>query len=301
MKLKTILQNNIPVVKLYEQIKILATKISPVLNTKLTFLLAKGNLPNLKNPKTLEEKLQWLKLNTYNNNPLVTMCADKYLVRDYVTQKGYPEMLNELYFSWNTTDEIQWDSLPNEFAIKCNHGSGYNIITKNKNTLKPQEVKNTLDSWLKTDQWLEYSEVNYKNINKKIICEKYLETDQGEFPNDYKIYCFNGKPTAILVISDRESDTKGVFMTPEWKFISNVSKYSNSEKLPLKPLSLEKMVEAAEILSAPFPFVRVDFYQYNDKPIFGEMTFTPAGGLYLSKTDVDGKSMDQLLDIKNIE
>jgi hypothetical protein len=298
MGIKHALKHNSMAVRGYKHLRKILTFISPTLNTKVTYYIAKGKRINLENPETFEEKILWLKLNMYADNALVTKCADKYQVRSYVKEDcGLGELLNELIGAWDSVDGIDWELLPNKFALKCNHGSGYNIICDDKRKLDIKNAKMKLNKWISTDQWKSYSELNYKNINKKIICEKYLETDQGFFPYDYKIYCFNGVPKAVLVMMDRGKETKGVFMSPEWDFISNISKYEQVTDLPDKPYSLDIMIKAAIKLSRPFPFVRVDFYQYHDRAIFGEMTFTPAGGLYVSQTDINGVSMGELLDL----
>jgi hypothetical protein len=295
------IRNNIKgnkfVQKGYKYFRIFLSTINPTLNTKVTYLIANGKRINLEKPQTFSEKLVWLKLNIYFNNPLVTQCADKYLVRNYVMGCGYGELLNDLIGVWESVEDVEWSLLPEKFVLKCNHGSGYNIICTNKKNFDIEEAQRKLRSWMKQNYWKEYAEVNYKDIQKKIICEKYLDTNQGFLPYDYKFYCFNGKVQAVLVIMNRGGDTQGVFMSPEWKLISYVDKYIPSNIIPEKPSSLKTMIEASEKLSQPFPFVRVDFYDYNNRAIFGEMTFTPAGGLYISETKINGITMGDLLDL----
>lgn len=286
--------------KCESKLRVTLSVISPTLASRYLFRRAFNSKLNLKNPQTFNEKLIWLKLNTYYDNPLVTQCADKYRVRDYVEKCGLKYILNDLIDAWDTVDEINWDKLPSKFAIKCNHGSGYNIICDSKKDLNIKETNKTIQSWLDEDYWKYYAEVNYKFINKKIICERYLDSDQGFLPVDYKIYCFHGVPKAILVMFDRDNETKGIFMDVNWGFLSTASKYKEIKEIPAKPQSLDKMLDAAVKLSKPFPFVRVDFYQYNNNPIFGEMTFTPAGGLYVSQTEIHGKSMGDYLLIKDM-
>lgn len=280
-----------------KKLKIIITTISPSLSTRILYKRVKGVKLNLNNPKSFSEKLLFLKLNNYYNNPLVTKCADKFLVREYIKEKGLSDLLNILIGSYDTVDQIDWESLPEEFVLKCNHGSGYNIICKNKSVMKETLVKEKLEEWMHEDYWKISAELNYKFIDKKIICEKYLDPEDGFLPIDYKIYCFNGKPKAVLVMMDREGSPKGVFMSTEWELISYIDKYGEVDRLPEKPYSLHEMLSAAEVLSEPFPFVRVDFYQYQNRAIFGEMTFTPAGGLSASETTIDGKSMGEILSI----
>lgn len=256
--------------KLYKILPRIAPNLYSIKRYKKVF----GRKPNLKNPKEFNEKLLWLKLYKYNNNELVTICADKYKVRQYIQEKNVSEILNELLFVCDDSSQIKWDELPNKFVLKCNHGCGYNIICNDKNKIDIEDTKKKIDKWLKEDYWKIYGETNYKYIKKKIICEKYLETADGYLPIDYKIYCFNGKPQIILVCTERENKLKLSFFDLNWNLI-NIGTYEGNRNIK-KPKSLEKMLEYAQKLSENIPFVRVDFYEYNEQPIFGEMTFTPA-------------------------
>ncbi len=286
-----------------EQYFKLLTVISPELNTKARYKSIVGKKLNLKNPSTFKEKLLWLKLKNYIRNPLAVQCADKYMVRDYVKDCGYEGILNELLYVYDSPEQIVWEDLPQQFALKWNFGAGYNIICSDKDKLDEQEVKNRLKKWRKIKCWLSHAEMQYKYIDKKIICEKYLASPDGKLPVDYKVYCFNGKAKAILVIADRGCEkSRAVFMSEKWEYIGTSSKYDaiTADDIP-KPECLEEMVKAAEDLSAPFPFVRADFYEVDKKLIFGELTFTPAAGIYTSEIDINGISMGELLDIGGIK
>src|SRR5699024_1460301 len=265
--------------KMYNKLGKITTSISPRLNAEISYFIKNGKRINLNNPKNFEEKLVWLKLNDYNNNELVVQCSDKYRVRDYIKKQGCGMLLNDLYDVWEHPNEIDWNSLPESFVLKYNFGAGYNIICDSKENLNIKEAKDKLISWYTADKYKSSGELHYDLIKRKIICEKYLDTNQGFLPWDYKLYCFNGEVRAILVMMDRDKEIHGAFMTKEWEFIATPDKYKDI-KVPEKPTSLDTMIEAATILSEPFPFVRVDFYQYEDKAIFGEMTFTPAGGIW---------------------
>lgn len=276
-----------------------ATVISPKLNTQLRFLQNQKRFADLKNPKTFTEKLSWLKLNYCADNEVIKQCSDKYRVREYVKSKGLGDMLIPLVDKYADTKEIIWETLPDKFVLKWNFGSGYNYLCSNKANADEAKAKALLDKWKKNKFWLKYAEMQYKITDKEkvILCEKFLETD-GELL-DYKFYCFNGKPLAVLVISRQtEEDNAAVFMSPEWELISSEAhkKYKRTI-LPQKPESLDEMLKASEILSADFPFVRVDFYECNGKPYFGELTFTPAAGIQTSETIINGKTMGELLDI----
>ena len=259
------------------------TLISPQLNTRIRYWQNFRQKINLKTPQTLDEKIQWLKFNTYYKNPLVIQCADKYAVRDYVKQCGCDEILNELYFSWDSVDEINWDLLPDSFVIKWNFGCGHNLICRDKTQLDIESAKRKLREWYKSHRtfYLSHSEVHYKNIQPKLICEKLIKTDDGSLPVDYKLYCFNGNPDCVLVCLNRD---KG---HPDFYFFDkdmNLKRYNKTGKLAAenftvpRPVGFEKLFEYAQKLAAPFPFVRADFYLENGEVIFGELTFTPCGG-----------------------
>ncbi len=274
------------------------TIISPVLNSRYHYKKEFKRKLNLKNPHNFNEKLLWLKLNTYYKNQLVTKCADKYAVRDYVKECGYESILNELYGVYNCVEDIPWNELPNKFALKWNFGCGFNIICTDKSKINIEETKRQLKKWGKRKYYLQYSEMQYKNTIKRLICERYLDTEQGFLPYDYKVYCFNGEPKAILVCMERENSMKAVFMSPSWEFIDAPKKYGKVNQIPAKPEGLDMMLESASCLSKPFPFVRIDYYMYRRNAIFGEMTFTPAGCLYTSQTNAEIMPMGEMLQIK---
>ena len=187
------------------------TRISPRLSAKILYIYRTKEIPHLKNPKKFNEKMTNLKL-TYKDNQLVSQCADKYGVREYVKSKGLEHILNELYLICNNPDEIDFDKLPDKFALKCTHGCGYNIICNDKSKLDIKETKTKLNKWLKEKYGLATQELHYLNIKPRIICEKYLCDENGKLPLDYKIYCFNGVPKCILVCSEREEKVKLVIM-----------------------------------------------------------------------------------------
>lgn len=253
------------------------TKFSPVIATKYIYRRATGEKLNLKNPKNFNEKIQWLKL--YWKNPLIVKCADKYEVRKYVIDNGFEEILNEMYGIYNNTSEIEWETLPDKFALKTTNGCGTNIICNDKGKFEKEEAFGKLDKWLKKDYGLEFAEIHYSKITPRIISEKYIETDSGLFPIDYKIFCFNGKPEFIYVGIEREKGLKRVFMDLNWNKLDITKDSSNNSLNINKPETLDEMLYYAEVLSRPFPFVRIDFYNLDGKVIFGEMTFTPSGGL----------------------
>lgn len=275
-------KKNIIIVMIYRNFRKIISTISPIWASKVFYWVAFGERLDLKNPKTFNEKLQWLKLNTYNNNSIVTQCADKYRVREYVKSKGCGEIINELIGVWNSVDEINWSFLPEKFAIKYNHGCKYNIICDDKSKLNIESAKQKLKKWRKNDGWRTYAEVNYKYIPKKIICEKYLNDGSGFLPEDYKFYCFDGKAKYVMICVGREKGKpKFYFFDRNWKFVklNKISKDLPDDFSIHKPKGMDTMFNYADKLSKGFPFVRADFYLINGKTIFGELTFTPGGCL----------------------
>lgn len=274
----------------------LATVISPVLNTKLRYRNAFGRKLDLNNPKTLNEKVLWLKLNKYMKNPLVIQCADKARVRDYVEQCGCGDILIPLIGVYDKAEDIPWDELPDQFALKWNFGAGMNIICTDKSKLDREQTVRQLDEWGKCKYWLPHSEMQYKYITKKLCCERLLKDDNGSgVVPDYKVYCFHGEAKAILVMHDRGGTIKSEFFNTKWEPLRNTKKYISPKSQTDRPMCLEKMLDYANRLSVPFPFVRCDFYIVNNELYFGELTFTPAGGLGMSETEIDGKNMAEFL------
>ncbi len=244
---------------------------------------------DLKNPVYFNEKLMWLKLNRYANDPMAIQGADKYRVREQVEKAGLGETLNGLIGVWDRAEDINWDALPEKFAIKCNHGCGFNLICKDKKTFNTEKATKTLNKWLKRGSWREYAEVHYRHIKPKIICEEFLGGKDGSLPVDYKLYCFNGKVKYIGNFIERNMEQGTIirgYFDLDWQ---PSEYYANKDKMDLskhpRPEGLEKMIEYAEILSKPYPFVRVDFYEVDGRVVFGELTFTPTGclGAYYAK------------------
>lgn len=270
--------------------KSLLTLVAPRLNTEVVYFFKFKKRINLKHPQTLDEKIQWLKLNTYLNNPLVTQCADKYAVREYVEKSGCGEILNELYGAYDKVEDIPWNELPNSFVLKWNFGCGQNLIVRDKSKLNLDEAKKKLKKWYTIHDtfYLPYSEMQYKGIPPKLVCEKLIETEDGDLPVDYKLYCFNGRPDCVLVCAKRGHMKHGAeyyFFDKDW----NLKRYNKRGKeapedftLP-KPENLGLLFDYAEKLAKPFPFVRADFYLEKGQVTFGELTFTPCGGFDVNR------------------
>ena len=266
--------------KIFRKLMAIVSTFSPKLTSKIYYETKLKKKLNLKTPVTFNEKLMWLKLNEYEHNELITQCADKYKVREYVKKCGCNEILNELIGVYDNVDDIDFEKLPDKFVLKCNHAAGYNIICKDKSKLDINKTKKQLKKWMKSNYWKYVAELQYKNIDKKIVCEKFLDSKDGNAIEDYKIYCFNGKPLFCMVCIERNlGKPKYYFMDRDWRLMRiNPAGINAPDNFKIdKPACVEKMYMYAEKLSKPFKFVRTDFYDYNGKIIFGELTFTPAG------------------------
>lgn len=241
------------------------------------FKWATGYNLNLDNPKSFNEKIQWLKLNY--RNPLLTKCADKYKVREYVKEKIGEEYLIPLLGVWDSPDDIDFESLPNQFVLKVNWGSGQNIIVKNKSKLNIEETKEKLRNWMKPESNHYYMGLEwcYKNIEPKIIAEKFMQQLNGDL-YDYKFLTYSGKVKNLFIVSDRFNKKYIDFYDREYNRLPFKRLYNNSPNGISKSNNFEKMIMLAEKLADNLPFVRVDFYSVESQIYFGEMTFYPGNG-----------------------
>ena len=262
--------------KIRRKIQTLASKILPTeLLSKIYFWIVLRKKAHISNPQTFNEKLQWLKLHYYPNNPLVVKCADKYTVREYIKDKGLEHLLTPLLGVWNKAEQIDWFNLPENFVLKCNHGCAYNILCADKTKLNIDDTSKQLNSWLKEDFGSFNLELHYSQIKyHKIICEVYL----GDCITDYKFFCFNGKPKLMYVSKDLVHDRQaqiGFFNLDGSKYPLIRDDYDNIETIEL-PSFYQEMLHDAEVLCKDFPFVRVDFFITDNRYYFAELTFTPA-------------------------
>lgn len=240
-----------------------------------------GKNLNINNPQTFNEKLQYLKL--HDRNPLYTKLADKYEVRKYVAEKIGHEYLIPLLGVWNNTEEINWDSLPSQFVLKCTHDSGGVIICKDKSKFDIEKAKKKLNKLLSTDYYLAGREWQYKNIKRKIIAEKYMVDVETNDLRDYKFMCINGKPIYMFIISGRSSDVHSDYYDLNFNRAPfyqqrGLTSHTSDKTLPEKPKNFHKMIELAKKLSADIPQVRVDFYEVDGHVYFGELTFFDGSG-----------------------
>lgn len=242
---------------------------------KIKYYLSLGKKLDLENPQTFNEKLQWIKL--FDRNPLYTQLVDKYLARDYIKEKLGEEYLIPLLGVWDDPDDIDFDALPNQFVLKCNHNSGLGMcICKDKSKLDIKKVKEELKKGLAQDYYLSGREWPYKNVPRKVIAEKYMTDESGYELKDYKFFCFDGEVKMLFVAKDREvegAETKFDFFDADFNHLPFTNGHPNSQPPYFKPENFEEMKAVAAKLSKGIPEVRVDLYNINGKIYFGEMTF----------------------------
>ena len=267
----------------------------------LSVFVENGENYDLDNPKTFNEKIQWLKL--HDSSAIKSKLADKYAVRAWVAEKIGEEYLIPLVGGpWKSGSEIDFDSLPMQFALKGNHGSAMNLIVKDKKKIDYKKATQIADRWMNTLYGWNGMEIHYFDIPRRIIAEKYIEQSDGNLV-DYKFHCFNGTPYVLQLMGDRDMNThkyRMIFLDMDWNK-RDVRDYSHEqyEIIPPKPDQYEKMLEIVEKLAAGFKYVRVDLYIIKDQIYFGEMTFTPANGT----TTFDNAfeiELGALIDIKEI-
>lgn len=235
-----------------------------------------GHRLNWNNPRTYNEKLQWLKI--YNRQPQYTDMVDKYKVKQFVTSKLGDDHVARLLGVWDSPDNIEWDGLPDRFVLKCSHDSGGIVICKDKNTFNKKAAVEKLEANFKKNFFYGGREWPYKDVERRVFAEQYLEDENGQL-NDYKVFCFNGEPRIIQVDYDRFKAHRRTLFTPEWERIDATFCYPTdfNREIP-KPRVLEQLLDMSRKLSFGIPHVRTDFYIVKGKVYFGEMTFFPESG-----------------------
>lgn len=238
---------------------------------KALYKLHTGEVLNLDDPRSFNEKIQWLKL--YDSTPMKTRLSDKYLVRDWVAEKIGEEYLIPLLGVWDSFDEIDFDTLPDQFALKCNHGSGMNEVVKDKASMNKAALKQKFDKWMATDYSIWGLELQYRDIPRKIIAEQYIN-----IISEYQYYCFNGKPLFISCIIEPHGKNEKETVSLDFQSLDFVTSAPAATKSFSPPPFLQLMNIKAQTLCYNFPFVRVDFISTESCFLFNEMTFTPANG-----------------------
>ena len=244
---------------------------------KINYEYYSGRKLDYNNPVTFNDKIQWLKV--FYHREILHQLVDKYAVRDYVKEKVGSQYLNELYAVYNKPAEVDFEKLPNQFVLKGVHGFHLNLIVKDKNKLNLKKTNYLLNKWMLKDHYRNGKEWAYKNVKPRIIAEKYLEEFGKDVVNDYKFFCFNGKPKFIQIDMERGTEDLRCYYDLDWKklpFTTEKNKFFEGELQ--MPEHFNEMIDVAQKLSKDFPFVRVDLYNINGKILFGEMTFYPTDG-----------------------
>ena len=254
---------------------------------------------NLDKPIRYTEKLQYLRLYTYPKNPLVTKCASRDGLREYVTSLGLEQYLVPIYGLYNSFDEIHFNDLPSSFVMKCTHGCAMNEIVFDKSKLDLKQLRKKFKKWLKTNYGNKTLEKHYSPIKPKIIIEQLLK-ENGHTPIEYKIHVFNGTAMNLYVVTDRGNDIRYTNFYINWTRFdgSQFNGWKSSDTEPIKPENFDEMVKLAETLASPFPFVRVDLYSIDGKIYISEMTFTPAKGTLILDDDNVDFEMGEWLNIE---
>ena len=248
---------------------------------KLDYFFSMKKKLDLNNPKTFNEKLQWLKLN--NRNKQYSLLVDKYQVKEYVGEILGKDYIIPTIGVWNSFDEIDFDSLPNQFVLKCTHDSGGLIVCCDKISLDREKAREKIEKCLKRDYYMGTREYPYKDVPHRIIAEKYMTNDDSSPElTDYKFFCFDGYVDCVMVCLDRHlNDTKFYFFNKDWELLRlNIRGKKAPEGFTIpKPKTMDEMFAIASQLSKGMKFVRIDLYEIRGHVYFGEYTFFPDSGL----------------------
>ena len=258
-------------------------KLDDVSFAKRMYMRANGKDLDLENPRTMDEKLWWLKF--HYRNPLQTICSDKYKVREYVNECGLGDILNDLYGVYDRAEDVDFDALPSPSFVKCNKGSGTNMVYSRDRSLNRKHFNLKFNSTLDFDYSRNSREWNYKDIEPRIIAEKVLRCKDGSMPLDYKFMCFHGEPKLLFLDSNLATDdgrhnARGQRDVYDCRFVPVPVKVTREQSgfSYQKPMHFDDMLDVAQRLSRPFPFCRVDLYNLDGAIVFGEMTFFHNGG-----------------------
>ncbi len=265
---------------------------------KLKYYLYMGKKLNLNEPKSFNEKLQWLKIN--DRKIIYTKMVDKYEAKKYVANIIGEEYIIPTLGIYNSFEEINFDKLPNQFVIKCTHDSGGIEIVRDKFKMDKERVRKKINKFMKRNYFKVHREWPYKNIKPRIIVEKYMKDENDKLMKDYKFFSFGGKPE-IMFISERQENHVTAGMT----FFDMNFNLSDCERrdfrrlnyIPKKPITFEKMKNFAGILSKGIPHVRVDFYEINGELYFGELTFFTHTGMIPFKDEIWDRKLGDMIDL----
>lgn len=265
-----------------------AEGISDESYNRILYALRTGKRANIKNPQTLNENILSRKI--YADEDWLTQYTDKYEVRKYVESVIGSKFLVENYGVWDSADKIDPCSLPNCFVLKATHGSGWNVVVKDKAAMDWKKIKKRLSAALKSNYYYKSRERNYKNIQPRILCEKLLTPKDTRGLVDFKVFCFHGKGKFFSVAYQVDGRPYyGLYLVDGQK-IENKNRYCDIESNDI-PNRILDILPLAEKLAAPFEFVRVDFYLCDEELFFSELTFHSGGGI----VPIEPVSVDKML------
>lgn len=273
-------------------------KVSDDVYLKWMYRIWMGKKLNLDEPKTFNEKLQWLKL--HDRKPMYTQMVDKCEAKKYVSEKIGGGYIIPTLGVWNSFDEIDFDELPDQFVLKTTHDSGGVVICRDKSAFDINLAKKKIVKSLKTNYYMQGREWPYKDVQPRIIAEKFMIDETGDTITDYKFYCFNGEPRYLYVSYGLEDHRTAAlsFLTLNWEFAPfSRSDYKAFEELPKKPHLFNEMVEIAKHLASNIDFIRIDLYEINNQIYFSELTFYPCSGLMLFVPEEWDYRMGRMLDL----
>lgn len=267
---------------------------------KLKYRYCFGRKIDLNNPQSFNEKLNWLKLK--DRNPRYTLMADKYEAKKIVSELIGEQYVVPCYGVWDHFEDINFDELPDEFALKCNHNSGGGVLCRNKKTIDKEELSKRFNRWL-TEEFYQYGrEWPYKNIKRRILAEQLLDDHSGKELRDYKFWCFNGEPK-VMYITNKAREIYENFYDMDYRPLSINHGFKRVVPEYDKPENFDLMKDLAKKLSKGVPFVRVDFFDVNGRVYFGEFTFFDWAGFRPFKDwnmDIELGRMLKLPLVKNV-
>lgn len=290
---KKIIKNRELRLKLVSLLRFIPSK----LYLNIVFFIKNGKFLNFRHPETFCDKLNWLKLNAYK--PEYSEYTDKYRVRKIVEEKLGEDIFFPLLGKWDHYKDIDFDTLPEQFVLKCNHDSGSVKIIKDKSAINHDELEKFFESRLKLDNYI-LGRDYYRNIPPCIIAEKYMSEADSDDIADYKFFCFDGVPKIMFVATQRNTDCKFDFFDMDFNHLDIENIHPASGKVIAKPSQFDKMKEYAAKLSEGIKFVRIDLYEINGKVYFGEFTFFHGGGFWPMHPDKWEIELGKWIDLGDI-
>ena len=264
----------------------------------LDFIRNLHRIPDLRNPSTFNEKLQWLKL--YNHDPSYPKMADKLAMRGFVEKKAGAGHSVPVLGVWDCFDEIDFSSLPDTFVLKCNNDSGHYVICRDKRTMDMKAARKTITEGLKTNYYYQNREWVYKDIVPKVFAEQYLQQDSDDCLWDYKFFCFNGEPKIMYMEKEASESKTEAFFDMEQNYLDLEMDDPRPDVPPQLPECFDLMRSLAEKLSEGIPFLRVDFFFINGQIYVGELTFYHQSGLTKMKPEIWDLKLGQWIRLPEI-